>query len=543
MSPGASDTFGTPRFDRILCFSSGACGETWLVHMTGSPTGNALAPDDGVYALPKGNPLSSHLLGDALSGAQSPLGALAAAATEGDTALTPVAAHNLGMTYPEMTSRGISGAISDPSSPASMPGSPMGGSRAFAQQRVMECAVVANGTKYVKWMGQPQILTAAAAAAAAVVRKHESALTTARGELTALQTELSEAGKAGTDSSKVAASVAKKQQEITELESTLASATAAAHQAHEQAAAAAAEGAPTSTNLISPLGCPPAVAPSAVPVFAMKVQFLDKKGPEKREKLRQRARQEIECLRRCQHPLVVGYVDHREYGDSVELVMELIEGGDLNLQMRARASSTPPQLYTEAEALFYFVQACVAVRSLHRRSILHRDIKSGNFLCLSNGLLKLADFGFAVDVSPATVVGQRVCTEFMGTPSFMAPEVWRGEGYGDKAEVWSLGVMLYQLLMLQLPFNGSTMQSLSRRLCRGTYLPIPTDRVTVQTRALVQWMLTVDQDKRPSLDNILATTHMTRALSQFFTVCEQRGFLPNEDLTHLRDTCFVPPPV
>jgi serine/threonine protein kinase len=264
--------------------------------------------------------------------------------------------------------------------------------------------------------------------------------------------------------------------------------------------------------------------------FAMKVMKLKREG-RSTEKLRQRSYQEVECLRKCQHPLVVGYIDHRENEQDMEfeLVMELVEGGDLNLQIAVRAAAS--HYYLEAEALFYFVQACVSLRSLHRRNILHRDIKAGNFLCLRNGLLKLADFGFARDFSPQNVVGQRVCSEFMGTPSFMAPEVWKREGYGDRAEVWSLGIMLYQLLTLELPFQGSTLESLSRRVCRGTYKEIPeTLRVSSHTRALLSSMLAVEPEKRPSLEEILQTPLMRRALRQFKHLCAQNNFLPPEQI-------------
>jgi serine/threonine protein kinase len=275
---------------------------------------------------------------------------------------------------------------------------------------------------------------------------------------------------------------------------------------------------------------PSHVAPDAEgSLFAMKILFLDRKGPEKRDQLRQRAEQEIECLRKSQCPLVVSYISHKFTENTCELVMQLVDGGDLEMQIKKRLrvaheERRPAETYSEEEALFYFVQACVAARSLHRRNILHRDIKSGNFLCSSNGLLKLADFGFSKDFSPHGVVGRTVCSDYLGTPAFMAPEIWRGDAYGDKAEVWSLGIVLYQLLTLEFPFNGSTSASLSRRICRGTYLPTNAARqhggvvkVSEETQDMIHWMLSVDQTQRPTLDELLASRVMRHAQERFIT--------------------------
>ena len=103
--------------------------------------------------------------------------------------------------------------------------------------------------------------------------------------------------------------------------------------------------------------------------------------------------------------------------------------------------------FPEKKPLFFFRQMVEAFKVLSRSNIMHRDIKPDNIL-LHNGNIKIADFGFCKPLENQNDMVQTM----LGSPIYMAPEVIRGEVYTNKADIWSLGVVLYQMLFGKCPF-------------------------------------------------------------------------------------------
>lgn len=101
------------------------------------------------------------------------------------------------------------------------------------------------------------------------------------------------------------------------------------------------------------------------------------------------------------------------------------------------------------EAQFYMAELIVALRFLHSKDIVHRDLKPENILVMANGHLKLTDFGTALD----TTAGEGV-KDFVGTPEFVSPEVLKDEPATVAADMWGVGVILYQLLTGRMPFSA-----------------------------------------------------------------------------------------
>jgi serine/threonine-protein kinase len=132
-------------------------------------------------------------------------------------------------------------------------------------------------------------------------------------------------------------------------------------------------------------------------------------------------------------------------GDRLALVMDLVEGGDLNAYRRNRGGTLPA-----GEALGLTAQICDALAAAHAAGIVHRDLKPANVL-LDAGQVRLADFGIAriVGESPATTTGMVI-----GTIGFMAPEVIRGEEPTAACDVYAAGITLYELLTGAQPFTG-----------------------------------------------------------------------------------------
>jgi hypothetical protein len=149
------------------------------------------------------------------------------------------------------------------------------------------------------------------------------------------------------------------------------------------------------------------------------------------------------------------------------LVMEYLEGRDLEQELDARGP------LPAAEAATYVMQACDVLAEAHAQGIVHRDIKSANLFLtrLPNGApcIKVLDFGIALHADP--VKGQRMTstTAVFGTPLYMSPEQMRSSKLVDpRADIWSLGVVLYELCLGGVPFDASTMTELVTKVLTDT---------------------------------------------------------------------------
>eukprot|EP00672_Neobodo_designis_P007373 CAMPEP_0174878438 /NCGR_PEP_ID=MMETSP1114-20130205/82754_1 /TAXON_ID=312471 /ORGANISM="Neobodo designis, Strain CCAP 1951/1" /LENGTH=618 /DNA_ID=CAMNT_0016113827 /DNA_START=336 /DNA_END=2192 /DNA_ORIENTATION=- len=171
-----------------------------------------------------------------------------------------------------------------------------------------------------------------------------------------------------------------------------------------------------------------------------------------------------------------------------------------------------PTYFREHEVAFLFLQVVLAVHYLHRKAILHRDIKSANVFLMSVGIVKLGDLGFS-QVYEATVSAE-VGRTFCGTPYYLAPELWRRHRYSKKADVWSLGVLLYEMAALKRPFAGDTMLKLFDRIMTGKYDPLP-ECFSPDLCDLVDSILVFDPEARPATGDILRNKYMQFVMTQF----------------------------
>jgi len=111
----------------------------------------------------------------------------------------------------------------------------------------------------------------------------------------------------------------------------------------------------------------------------------------------------------------------------------------------------------EDEVLDIFTQICLALKHTHDKKILHRDLKSQNIFLTKRGIVKLGDFGIARVLSHTKSAAKTV----VGTPYYLSPEIIRSEPYNFKSDIWSLGVLLYEMAALQPPFNAQSLHQLA----------------------------------------------------------------------------------
>jgi eukaryotic-like serine/threonine-protein kinase len=163
-----------------------------------------------------------------------------------------------------------------------------------------------------------------------------------------------------------------------------------------------------------------------------------------------------------QHPNIVTIYDMGEAGNLPYIAMELVEGENLE-QVIAQRSALPLTL-----KLVYAMQACRAFDYAHKRGIVHRDIKPGNVMVGKDGTVKVVDFGIArVLETSKTQTGMLI-----GTFAYMSPEQYHGEHADERSDIWSFGVLLYELLSYQRPFTGPTPASLMHCICNEQPSPL-----------------------------------------------------------------------
>ena len=162
----------------------------------------------------------------------------------------------------------------------------------------------------------------------------------------------------------------------------------------------------------------------------------------------ERFRREAHVISALNHPNICTIHDVGEHGGWPFFVMELLEGHDLRRRL-AGARLAP------AEAVAIGAEICKGLEAAHARSIVHRDIKPANIYLTSNGGVKILDFGLAKPVS-AQVESLTETGLTLGTLAYMAPEQARGENVDSRADLFSLGAVLYEMATGRQPFSGAT---------------------------------------------------------------------------------------
>jgi len=182
-------------------------------------------------------------------------------------------------------------------------------------------------------------------------------------------------------------------------------------------------------------------------------------------KLPQDVEREIDLLKMNDHPFVLQLVKTFETEEHAYMLVELITGGELHAAIR-----TIPTVLGREQAQFYIASLGLALEALHSRKIVYRDLKPENVMLDQQGYLKIIDFGTAKKLE-----GQKARTyTTVGTPHYMAPEVMRGKPYAFSVDHWSLGVVLFELVVGYLPFANDldSAQDVCIAVIKGT-LEIP----------------------------------------------------------------------
>jgi len=206
-------------------------------------------------------------------------------------------------------------------------------------------------------------------------------------------------------------------------------------------------------------------------------------------------KREISVMQKLHNPNIVCLLDVYENDESITMVLEYVDGGELYDHIIERGS------YSEKEAADITAQLLSALSYMHENGVAHRDLKPENLLCeKGSNVVKIADFGLSKDFSMASVM-QTCC----GSPSYVSPEVLSGGVYDTSCDVWSLGVITYVLLSGYLPFFADTQPELFDKIMEGSFefsQPI-WENISDEAKDFVTQCLILDASSRPSAAQLL----------------------------------------
>ncbi|KAG8834763.1 hypothetical protein FRC17_007270 [Serendipita sp. 399] len=210
---------------------------------------------------------------------------------------------------------------------------------------------------------------------------------------------------------------------------------------------------------------------------------------------------EIHHHRQLHHSNIVQLYEVIATETSIWLVTELCAGGELfdYLVEKGRID--------EYEARLLFGQLCLAVAYCHDQGVVHRDLKLENVLLDDHTQIKLSDFGFTREFERGALL-----ETFCGTTGYASPEMLQGQKYlGQEVDIWSLGIILYTLLVGALPFDDDDEEETKRKILAGNY-EIP-EWISPEARELIEGILVQEPLKRLSLQQILSSSWFLKRIS------------------------------
>nr|XP_054767919.1 serine/threonine-protein kinase Nek10-like isoform X2 [Lytechinus pictus] len=196
------------------------------------------------------------------------------------------------------------------------------------------------------------------------------------------------------------------------------------------------------------------------------------------------------------HPNVVRY--YRTFtepqAEKMYIVMELIEGAPLYEHFNSLKEKN--ELFSEERIWHIFIQIVLALRYLHKeKKIVHRDLTPNNIMLGERDRVTITDFGLARARQPDA----SKMTSVVGTILYSCPEIVQSTPYGEKADVWAAGCILYQMCTLTPPFYSSNMLALASKIVEADYEPLPADQYSDLVSTTIRRCLTADPEQRPDI--------------------------------------------
>ena len=214
---------------------------------------------------------------------------------------------------------------------------------------------------------------------------------------------------------------------------------------------------------------------------------------------------EINIHSKLSHQNIIKLYNMHEDDETINIIMEYAPNGNLYQMIKKEKNG-----FSESRAFDYFIQVINAVYYLHSNNIIHRDIKPENLLLCEDNKLKLCDFGWAKELS----LENR--STFCGTMEYMAPEIVGSENYDYSVDIWSLGILLYELLFGHSPFKGSNTNNIIQNIkSHELNYDDKNKKISKSCKDLIQKLLNMNPQKRLKIKDILEHPFIKKHAKKF----------------------------
>jgi len=195
--------------------------------------------------------------------------------------------------------------------------------------------------------------------------------------------------------------------------------------------------------------------------IAIKTMLTEGLTSQEFQEFKARFQREAQAAGVLSHPNIVNVFDYGEDSGILYLIMEYLEGKSLE-KLLEEQGMLPIQTIIPM-----YDQVCSALDHAHQHSVVHRDIKPANIMILDNGLVKVTDFGIAKMMS----MGMTQAGQVLGTPNYMSPEQVKGRQVDGRSDIFSLGIILYDLVTGEMPFGGQNITTVIYKIINENPIP------------------------------------------------------------------------
>jgi len=225
------------------------------------------------------------------------------------------------------------------------------------------------------------------------------------------------------------------------------------------------------------------------------------------KKQKEEALTEVHVLKSMRHPYIVTYRESFMEKRCLCIVMDYADGGDMYNKIAAQKKAG--KLFDENQVVDWFLQIALAIKHIHSKRILHRDLKTQNIFLTSQGDIKIGDFGIARVLQHTYDCAKTA----IGTPYYLSPEICQEKPYNQKSDIWSIGCILYEMLTLKHAFDSNSMKGLVLKILRSNYPPI-SNCYSDDVKSLIDDLLCKDPAKRPSIQKVIERPFLKNRITE-----------------------------